>query len=67
MAIATITISDKGDDDLDVRVVFGQGGIDQDSPAHHLAIAALGFITDQHSGADRPPVAVEIRPSGEPA
>lgn len=45
MAIATITLTDNGDDTLNVRVDFGDG-LEETSTAHNVATLCMRAIED---------------------
>lgn len=42
MATVTITLTDNDDMNVDVKVEFGDEGAQDDSNAHHMAIAMVG-------------------------
>jgi len=46
MATAVITLTDSDDGtNVDVKLEFGEGGTDNDSSAHHMAVAMLRTVT----------------------
>ncbi len=56
MTTAIITFSDDGANELDLKIDFGEGGINQDSLAHLVAARAYveiaQFLNTQEKGAE---------------
>lgn len=50
MSKATITIEDVNDDKINMKVEFGESGINKDSMAHYLAAEAITYILEQRDG-----------------
>lgn len=53
MAKATITLEDAETSQVTVRMDFGDGGLQGDSGAHHMAVDMLGIVTEQLEAASQ--------------